>query len=306
MFNKNRFAVMLSHTQYNIEQRIYTIRETSVMIDFHIAELYGIETKRLNEQVKRNSMRFPDEFMFQLSKSEWQELQSQIATANDTGNLQSQIATAKRRSLPYAFSEQGVAMLSAVLHTPTAITTSIKIIKAFVSMRRFLTLNACVFQRLNNLEKMHWQTEEKIERIFRALDYGHVKNTSGLFFDGQIFDAYTFVSKLVRSAQSSIILIDNYIDETVFTLLDKRIDGVSATIYTKVITREVLLDLKRHNAQYPPIVISTFSQSHDRFLIIDQKVLFHIGASLKDLGKKWFGFSQMSQDLLLSLLSKLK
>jgi hypothetical protein len=291
--------------QPNIEQRIYFIRETSVMIDFHLAELYGIETKRLNEQVKRNLMRFPDEFMFQLRKSEWMVLQSQIATASTEENLRSQIATAKRRTLPFVFSEQGVAMLSSILNTQTAIRMSIKIIKAFVTMRSFFVVNASVFQRLNAIEMKQWQTDEKIEGVFKALDLGRPKQTNGIFFNGQIFDAYILVSEIIRTAQTSIILIDNYIDDTVFTLLNKRQSGTSATIYTKAITREISLDLKKHNAQYPLITIKVFTQSHDRFLIIDQSVLYHIGASLKDLGEKWFGFSQMSQELLRDVLTKL-
>lgn len=281
----------------NIEPLIKVIRGQQVMLDRDLAMLYGIETKRLNEQVKRNIKRFPEDFMFQLTKDEG--LRSQIATLNEKRGQH-------LKYMPYAFTEQGVAMLSSVLRSQTAIEVNIQIMRAFVSMRHFMVNNASVFSRLETMEyhqleiQRHQQdtdkhieaTNKRIDEVFRRLDEGNVKPKQGVFYNGQIYDAYTFVSDLVKSAKKRIILIDNYIDETVLTLLDKRAERVSATIFTQQISRQFRLDIDRHNAQYAPINVEIFRLSHDRFLCIDNDV-YHIGASIKDLGKKWFGFSKM-------------
>ena len=273
-----------------IESLIKVIRGQQVMLDRDLATLYGVEVKRLNEQVKRNIKRFPKDFMFQLTKEEC--LRSQIATLNE-GRGQ------HLKYMPYVFTENGVAMLSSVLRSDTAIEVNIRIMRAFTSMRHFLQNNAEVFQRLSTLEyhqlemQQHFQESDKrIEEVFRRLDEGNAKPKQGVFYNGQIYDAYNFVSDLIKSAKKHIILIDNYVDETVLILLDKREDGVSAFIYTQQINRQFQLDIDRHNAQYPPINVETFRLSHDRFLCIDDDV-YHIGASIKDLGKKWFGFSRM-------------
>ena len=273
-----------------IESLIKVIRGQQVMLDRDLATLYGVEVKRLNEQVKRNIKRFPKDFMFQLTKEEC--LRSQFATLNE-GRGQ------HLKYMPYVFTENGVAMLSSVLRSDTAIEVNIRIMRAFTSMRHFLQNNAEVFQRLSTLEyhplemQQHFQESDKrIEEVFRRLDEGNAKPKQGVFYNGQIYDAYNFVSDLIKSARKRIILIDNYVDETVLTLLDKREDGVSAFIYTQQINRQFQLDIDRHNAQYPLINVETFRLSHDRFLCIDDDV-YHIGASIKDLGKKWFGFSRM-------------
>ena len=273
-----------------IESLIKVIRGQQVMLDRDLATLYGVEVKRLNEQVKRNIKRFPKDFMFQLTKEEC--LRSQFATLNE-GRGQ------HLKYRPNAFTEQGVAMLSSVLRSQTAIEVNIQIMRAFVSMRHFMVNNASVFSRLETMEyhqlemQQHLQESDKrIDEVFRRLDEGNVKPKQGVFYNGQIYDAYNFVSDLIKSAKKRIILIDNYVDETVLTLLDKREDGVSAFIYTQQINRQFQLDIDRHNAQYPPINVETFRLSHDRFLCIDDDV-YHIGASIKDLGKKWFGFSKM-------------
>ena len=273
-----------------IESLIKVIRGQQVMLDRDLAALYGVEVKRLNEQVKRNIKRFPKDFMFQLTKEEC--LRSQFAPLNE-GRGQ------HLKYMPYVFTENGVAMLSSVLRSDTAIEVNIRIMRAFTSMRHFLQNNAEVFQRLSTLEyhqlemQQHFQESDKrIEEVFRRLDEGNAKPKQGVFYNGQIYDAYNFVSDLIKSAKKRIILIDNYVDETVLTLLDKREDGVSAFIYTQQINRLFQLDIDRHNAQYPPINVETFRLSHDRFLCIDDDV-YHIGASIKDLGKKWFGFSRM-------------
>ena len=273
-----------------IESRIMSIRGRQIMIDRDLAELYGVETKRLNEAVKRNKDRFPERFRFQLTKEEMVEL---VTNCDRFNSLKHSAARS------YAFTEQGVAMLSTVLRSETAIRMSIRSMDAFVAMRRFMTTNAEIFQRLSTMEyhqlemQQHQQeTDKRIDEVFRRLDEGNAKPKQGVFYNGQIYDAYTFVSDLIKSAKKRIILIDNYVDETVLTLLDKREIGVAAIIYTQQITRHFQLDIDRHNAQYAPIEINTFRLSHDRFLCIDDNV-YHIGASIKDLGKKWFGFSKM-------------
>ena len=274
----------------NIETLIKVIRGQQVMLDKDLATLYGVEAKVLNQAVKRNIERFPDDFRFQLTKEEC--LRSQIVTLNEKQGQH-------LKYMPYAFTEQGVAMLSSVLRSQTAIDVNIQIMRAFVSMRHFMVNNASVFSRLETIEyhqlemQQHQQeTDKRIDEVFRRLDEGNAKPKQGVFYNGQVYDAYTFVSDLIKSAKKRIILIDNYVDETVPTLLDKRENCVSAVIYTQQISRHFQLDIDRHNAQYAPIDVETFRLSHDRFLCIDDDV-YHIGASIKDLGKKWFGFSKM-------------
>lgn len=293
----------------NVESLIRVIRGQQVMLDRDLAELYGVETKRLNEQVKRNIERFPEDFMFQLTKEECSK--SQIATLNEGRGH-------NIKKLPYAFTENGVAMLSSVLRSKTAVEANIRIMRAFVSMRHFMVNNAAVFQRLETIEfnqlesnkvqakiLAHQEVQDhRIDEIFRRLDEGMYKPKQGIFFDNQIYDAYFFVSELVKSAKQRIILIDNYVDESVLTLLDKWEDTVSAIIYTQQISRQLRLDVDRHNSQYPPIEISVFRRSHDRFLCIDDTV-YHVGASIKDLGKKWFAFSKMEDFLPEELVAKI-
>ncbi len=266
-----------------IENLIFEIRGRQVMLDRDLAMLYGVETKRLNEQVRRNIERFPEDFMFQLNNNELNNWKSQIATSNSV--------TMGLRKRPYAFTENGVAMLSSVLRSPKAIEVNIQIMRAFTTMRRFLVTNAQVFQRLNSLEHHQIETDKRVDDVFRRLEAGQ-QPQQGIFFDGQVFDAYHFVCDLVRTAKNSIVLFDNYIDDSVLSMLDKRNDNVSATIYTKNIAPQLTLDIQRHNAQYDPIDIFELNKVHDRFLCIDDTV-YHIGASLKDLGKKWFAFAKM-------------
>lgn len=238
-----------------------------------------------NQAVKRNKERFLGEFMFQLNENELNILKSQIVMSNeDRMGL---------RRPPYAFTEQGVAMLSAVLRSETAVKVSIQIINAFVTMRRFIAANAQIFQRLDMLETKQLETDNKIDHVLNAIESKEIQLKQGIFFDGQIFDAYQFVSDLIRTAQNTILIIDNYVDDTVLIHLRKRNNGVKVTILTKTIPRELALDVKKFNEQYPPIKIKKFKNSHDRFLIIDNTTVYHFGASLKDLGKKWFAFSKM-------------
>jgi len=273
-----------------------------VMLDRDLAELYEVETKVLNQAVKRNENRFPDDFRFQLSEAEYQNLRSQIVTSSEQNSLRSQSVTLESnrgkhtKYLPYAFTEQGVSMLSAVLKSDIAVEISVKIIRSFVNMRKLISNNALVFQRLETLEQKQFTNDEKFNKLFEAIEAKSLKPTQGIFYDGEIYDAYLFVSNLIKSAKESIVLVDNYIDESVLTMLCKREQNVSATLYTKNITAQLELDIKKHNAQYPKITLKKFDASHDRFLILDGKELYHIGASLKDLGKKWFAFSKFEME----------
>lgn len=280
-----------------VENFIFSIRGVQVMLDSDLAKIYQTETKFINRAVKRNPQRFPQHFMWQLSEAEYANLKFQFGTSNEHGG---------RRTLPFVFTEQGVAMLSAVLNTESAILASIQILQAFVAMRKFIWNNASIFQRLDHLELMHFKTEERLEQVFKALETGNHEPTQGIFFQGQIFDAYTFASSLIRKAKNEIILIDNYLDETTLTHLAKKDIHVKAILYTNKITNQLVLDLQKANQQYHhSFELKELKSSHDRFIIIDQKELYHLGASLKDLGKKWFAFSKMDHltDIILSRLS---
>ena len=293
---------LITTDEENIKNKIFTIRGLQVMLDRDLAELYEVETKVFNQAVKRNENRFPDDFRFQLSEAEYQNLRSQIVTSSEQNSLRSQSVTLKSnrgkhtKYLPYAFTEQGVSMLSAVLKSDIAVEISVKIIRSFVQMRKFISNNALIFQRLETLEQKQFTNDEKFNKLFEAIEEKSIKPTQGIFYDGEVYDAYLFVSDLIKSAKESIVLVDNYIDESVLTMLSKRQTNVTATIYTKNITAQLELDIKKHNAQYPKITLKKFNASHDRFLILDGKELYHIGASLKDLGKKWFAFSKFDME----------
>jgi hypothetical protein len=275
----------------DVKNKIYSIRGQQVMIDSDLAELYQVETKALNQAVKRNEDRFPKDFMFQLTKKEFLNLRSQIVTSSLTHG--------GRRKLPYVFTEQGVSMLASILKSKVATSISIKIIRTFVQMRKFLISNTQLFSRLDNLEAKQSQykleSDKNFQKIFRALDQGKIKPKQGIFYNGQIFDAYVFIANLVKSADKEIILIDNYVDETVLDLFAKRKKKIKVIIYTQRLTKILRQDLEKYNQQHQDkiIEIKKFKKSHDRFLIIDKKEIYHIGASLKDLGKKWFAFSRL-------------
>jgi len=286
-----------------IQSRIFTIRGLQVMVDSDLAEMYEVETKYLTRAVSRNIQRFPEQFRFQLTQEELENLRCQIGTSSSE-SLRFQNGTLEkgrgkhRKYLPYVFTEQGVSMLSAVLRSEIAIKVSIQIMDAFVGMRKFIANNAAIFQRLDSIEQKQYLTDTKLDKVFEAIEAKDIKPTQGIFFDGQVFDAYVFVADLIKSAKKSIVLIDNYIDETTLLLLAKRKASCTATIYTYKQSEQLKEDLQKHNEQYPPIEIKTFKQSHDRFLILDDDTIYHIGASLKDVGKKWFAFSKMDKSAL--------
>ena len=291
----------------NIENLIRVIRGKQVMLDRDLARLYGVETRVLNQAVQRNIERFPEDFMFQLSKEEFENWKSQIVISNSI--------KMGARKLPYAFTENGIAMLSSVLRSQQAISINIQVMRAFNAMRHFIGSQAQVFQRLEVVERNQLalntsqaelsaqvaENNKKLEEVFRRLDDHSENQEKGIFYDGQIFDAYTFINERIREAKKRIVLIDNYVDDSVLTMLDKRNKGVDAVVYTKNISRQLSLDFEKHNAQYSPIEVKQFDRAHDRFLCIDDTV-YLIGASLKDLGKKWFGFVKLEQptDELLS------
>lgn len=281
-----------------IENLIHVIRNQQVMIDRDLAELYGVKTKRLNEQVKRNIERFPSDFCFQLNEQEFENWKSQFATSNSD-------KMGVRRA-PYAFTEQGVAMLASILKSEIAIAASVKIMRAFVAMRRFMMNNARVFTELDAIKKHlmesdHHQMEndKKIEYLLNIMDRYRIDEKQGVFFQGQIFDAYAKFESFIQSAKHDIILIDQYVDLSVLERFAKKQNGVLVTIYTHPQTPLTQQDLQRFNAQYPTLTIQHSTTIHDRFLIIDHTLLYHIGASLKDLGKKCFAFEIMEDSVRL-------
>ena len=282
--------------QVGIEHLIYVFRGKQVMLDRDIAMLYGVETRVVNQAVKRNEERFPEDFVFQLSSAETENWKSQSVISNS-------IKMGIRKN-PFAFTENGIAMLSSVLRSPTAIEANIRIMRAFTSMRHFLASNAQIFQRLSNIEYHQVETDKRIDEVFKRID-AQTPPQQGIFFDGQVFDAYRFVADLIRKAKKSIVLIDNYVDDSVLSILDKRKDKVSATIYTQNISSKLQLDINKHNSQYPLIDVKQFNKAHDRFLLIDNEV-YHIGASIKDLGKKWFAFTLMHDIKKEDLINKIQ
>ena len=274
----------------NIQALIKTIRGVQVILDRDVAGLYGVATGVLNRQVKRNEERFPEDFMFRLSAEEWNNLKCQIGISSWGGD----------RQLPYAFTENGIAMLSSVLRSPTAIEVNIRIMRAFSAMRRFLLANAQMFQRIEAVEKRQIATDAKVDSILERLDATETP-LQGVFYDGQLWDARALVLKLIQSAKRSLILIDNWTTPETLDLFAKKRKGVKVTIITSehydkkhVPHRKISpADIVTFNAQYPRLAVRYNENFHDRFLIIDDKELYLIGASLKDLGRKCFGFTKM-------------
>ena len=279
-----------------ITSKIYTIRGKQVMLDRDLADLYGVSTKVFNQAVKRNIQRFPDDFRFQLSEDEFINWRSQFVTSNsDKMGL---------RRAPYAFTEQGVSMLSSVLKSDIAIEMSITIIRLFVHMRHSINSNSLVTKRLELLEMKQEETSKDVSKILNAMEEKSLSPKEGIFYDGEVFDAYLFIAKLIKSAQKSIVLFDNYVDETTLALFSKN-QKVKVKIYTQTISKTLKVDIEKYNSQYLPLEVYTFKKSHDRFIILDENEVYHIGASLKDLGKKWFAFSKMDINSL-SILDKVQ
>ena len=268
----------------NVESKILNIRGLPVMLDRDLAELYGVETKRLNEQVRRNIERFPESFRFQITTNELSEV---VANCDHLKML-------KFSPVPhYAFTEQGVAMLSAILRSEKAIQVSIQIMEAFVAMRRYIMSNAQLIYRLDSVENKILEHDKKLDELFSKMEQPALEPTQGIFFQGQIFDAYAFFESIIQKVEKEIVLIDNYVDINVLQWLSKKRANVKVTIYTKAQTPLSAYDVRQFNKQYPKLEVRHTENMHDRFLIIDGQQLYHIGASLKDLGKKCFAFSLM-------------
>jgi hypothetical protein len=276
----------------SVETKIFSVRGIQVMLDSDLARLYGTETKLINRAVKRNMDRFPASFSFQLTEEEAKVLRFQTGTLKDSLTPMSRSRGQHRKYLPTVFSEHGVAMLSAVLRTRVAVQVSIQIMSAFVELRRKLGQSTMLLQRMEGLEMRQIVQENKINHVLEALGK-ELPDQKGIFYNDQIFDAYVFFSDLIKRAKKSIVLIDNYIDETTLLQLSKRGKRVSCMVYTERLTTALQLDLEKHNSQYAPIEIRLLKHVHDRFLLIDEKHMYHLGASLKDLGKRWFAFSRM-------------
>ncbi|QNM88518.1 ORF6N domain-containing protein [Aliarcobacter cryaerophilus] len=271
----------------SIKDKIYTIRNMQVMLDRDLAELYGVETKRINEAVKNNKDKFMDDFYFELNDFEFEFLRSKISTTSFI----------KTRTNPKVFTEQGIYMLATILKSKVASQVTINLIKTFANMRKLISQNIALFERFERIENRLTIHDKNFNLLFKALEDKNNIPVQNIFFDGQIYDAYSFVNDLIKLANSEIVLIDNYIDDKVFTLFSKY-PNINFIIYTNNISKQLKLDFEKYSKQYKNIALKTFKSSHDRFLIIDKKDIYHLGASLKDLGKKWFAFSKMSLDSL--------
>ena len=296
--------VTLETASSKIASKIIVIRDVQVLLDRDLAEIYGVETKVFNQAVKRNIERFPDVFRFQLNENEAQKIElssrSQFVTLNNSGNRRG----SNIKYLPYAFTEQGVAMLSAVLRSEKAIKVSIEIMNAFVQMRHYLHRNIAIASRLDAVENkvdakfLEHETkfrkiDENFSKIFHVLDSSPQKAKEGVFFKGQIFDAYAFFQDIIKTAKKEIVLIDGYVDLSVLERLSVKQKNVSVKIYTHPKAELRQADVEQFNKQYPTASMDYTQKMHDRFLIIDNKDLYLIGASLKDLGKQCFAFSKM-------------
>ena len=282
-----------------IQSMIYTFRGRQVMLDSDLARLYQVETKVFNQAVKRNIDRFPENFRFQLTDSEFENLRSQIVTSSLSGH-------GGRRFMPYVFTEQGIAMLSAVLKSDVAVEVSVKIMNSFVEMRNFLLSNREMFNRLDRVELKQLETDKKLEEVF---DYiattKEVKQK--IFFNGQIYDAFSLMVEIVEKAEKELILIDNYVDVNTLNILSKKKDGVNVLIVTSGNGNLTDKDIAKFNSQYPKLAVKISKDFHDRFFIIDRNEVYHIGASIKDAGKKSFGITKLEEhDLIDSLLGKVR
>ena len=278
---------LVSSTE-NIRNLIYTIRGKQVMLDSDVAMLYHCETKYVNRVVKRNIERFPEEFCFQLIESEYECLRCQFVTLNKTGRGQ------HKKYLPYVFTEQGIAMLSALLKSDIAIQVSVRIMKAFIEMRKFLLSNRQVFERLTTVEYKLLEHDKKFDQVFNELEKNKGKEfEQKIFFEGQIYDAYSLIIDIIKSATKKILIIDNYIDDSILKMLSKKNKNVEVIILTSEKSNLLKLDIQKFNKEYPMLKVGKTNKFHDRFIIIDNKNLYHCGASLKDLGKKCFAISKI-------------
>ncbi len=285
---ENKLIVQNEKTNEEIKKLIYTIRGKQVMLDSDVAMLYDYETKKVNQAVKRNIDRFPERFCFQLTEEELELMWSQFVT---TSKLKYNRYRSKKY-LPYVFTEQGIAMLSGILKSEVAVQASIKIMDAFVEMRKFLMLNGQIYERLTTVEYKLLEHDKKFDEVFNSL--GIEENIKQrVFFEGQIYDAYSLIIDIIKRANKKILIIDNYIDDSILKMLSKKKEKVEVVILTSDKSKIESLDVKKFNKEYPILKISRTNKFHDRFIVIDNKEMYHLGASIKDLGKKCFGINKI-------------
>lgn len=285
---ESKLAIQNELTNEDIKNLIYTIRGKQVMLDSDVAMLYHYTTKNINKAVKRNIDRFPEDFCFQLTEMEFQDLRFQFGTLNKKVNN----GEVTRKYLPYVFTEQGISMLSGVLKNEIAVKVSVNIMRAFVEMRKFLMLNAQVFERLTSMEYKLLEHDKKFDEIFNQLQLEeNIKQR--IFFDGQIYDAYSLIVDIIKKANNKILMIDNYIDDSVLKMLAKKKNNVKVVILTSDKSNIENLDIKKFNKEYPVLKVTKTNKFHDRFIVIDNKEMYHLGASIKDLGKKCFGINKI-------------
>ena len=283
---ENKLSIQNELAIEDIKNLIYTIRGKQVMMDSDVANIYHCETKYVNRVVKRNIERFPEEFCFQLNKNEFEVLRCQFVTLNENGRGQ------HRKYLPYVFTEQGIAMLSALLKSDVAVSVSVNIMKAFIEMRKFLMLNGQVFERLTSVEHKLLEHDKKFDEVFNQLQLEeNIKQR--IFFDGQIYDAYSIIIDIIKKANKKILIIDNYIDDSVLKMLTKKKNNVEVAILTSNKSNIQNIDIQKFNKEYPILKVVKTNKFHDRFIIIDNKEMYHLGASIKDLGKKCFGINKI-------------
>lgn len=292
---------IIKYETQDIKNLIYTVRGKQVMLDSDVAMLYNTETRAINQAVKRNIERFPDEFGFQLTDSEFSHLRSQFVILNAKINNGKVI----RKYNPYVFTEQGIVMLSGLLRNEIAIKVSINIIEAFVEMRKFIANNSNMFNRLTTVEYKLLEHDKKFDEVFDELQKNQEKAfKEKIFFDGQIYDAYSLIINIIKSAKSKILIIDNYIDDTILEMLAKKNQNVKVVILTSNKTNISKLDIQKFNKEYPILEVAQTDKFHDRFIVIDDKELYHVGASLKDLGKKCFAISKIEDIEYIEKISK--
>ena len=284
-----------------IKNLIYTIRGKQVMLDSDVAMLYHYETKNVNKAMKRNIERFPEDFCFQLTDDEFKNLRFQFGTLNNKVNN----GKVTRKYLPYVYTEQGISMLAGVLKNDIAIQVSISIIRVFIEMRKFISSNAQIFERLTNVEYKLLEQDKKFDEIFNQLQYEeNIKQK--IFFESQIYDAYSLVIDIVKRAKSKIMIIDNYIDDTILKILVKKNKNVEVVILTSKKSNISKLDIQKFNKEYPILKVAKTDKFHDRFIIIDNKELYHCGASIKDLGKKCFGINKIDDIEIINKFVKIQ
>lgn len=286
IMEENKLAIQNELTIEDIKNLIYTIRGKQVMLDSDVANIYHCETKYVNRVVKRNIERFPEEFCFQLNENEFESLRCQFVTLNENGRGQ------HRKYIPYVFTEQGIAMLSALLKSDIAVSVSVNIMKAFIEMRKFLMINGQVFERLTSVEHKLLEYDKKFDEVFNQLQLEeNIKQR--IFFDGQIYDAYSIIIDIIKKANKKILIIDNYIDDSVLKMLVKKKSNVEVVILTSDKSNIENLDIKKFNKEYPILKVAKTNKFHDRFIVIDNKEMYHLGASIKDLGKKCFAINKI-------------